>query len=228
MIFAQIFVSNPKRGSINLLFFYDQDLSQKLFLFTTYESWSNFSFLVKFIKHFLSKFFHHTSDSQKYQMDTFFQLPYKQNQLVWVTHEGIRKKIFGASPHLWTPHLVNCGYSIGASLYCTTLSSILLGVQQCTLVYIEQFTLQQYRLERRGIYIPMWKNLDPGIQDPFCPTATLNMFIMLVLPQCTVVSIQGTSSLFLRRGLVHEVPWELYSLWRSKQWGNHETLDQHK
>ena len=42
-------------------------------------------------------------------------------------------------------------YSIGAALYCTTLSSILLGVQQCTTVYTEQFTLQQYRLESKTL-----------------------------------------------------------------------------
>ena len=43
-------VSDPKKGRINLLLFYDQDLSQKSLLYPTYESWSNFSFLVKFIK----------------------------------------------------------------------------------------------------------------------------------------------------------------------------------
>jgi hypothetical protein len=42
-------------------------------------------------------------------------------------------------------------YSIGAALYCTTLSSILLGVQQCISVYTEQFTLQQYRFESKTL-----------------------------------------------------------------------------
>ena len=81
--FGHIFVSDPKRGRINLLLFYDQDSSQKSFLFPTYEPCSNLFFLIKFIKQSLSKFVHHTSDSRKFQRDPFFLIPSCVTQTSW-------------------------------------------------------------------------------------------------------------------------------------------------